>query len=93
MYLVTIAQKPNLTGTIGIVPLNDTTIATASISMPFLEKQAVFKDRNENSVQFGYCDYIDDYRSKTIFNVTGSVGGLFALLQSLQITLIGRSML
>ncbi|CAE6445797.1 unnamed protein product [Rhizoctonia solani] len=36
------------------------------------------------------CDLIEDYRSGTIFDVIGSVGGLFALLQSINIFLFGR---
>ena len=38
-------------------------------------------------------DYIEDYRSSTAFDVIGSIGGLFALLQSLHILLFGRPML
>ncbi|CAE6438594.1 unnamed protein product [Rhizoctonia solani] len=36
------------------------------------------------------CDLIEDYRSSTVFDVIGSVGGLFALLQSINIFLFGR---
>ncbi|CAE6504058.1 unnamed protein product [Rhizoctonia solani] len=36
------------------------------------------------------CDYIEDYRSGTILDVIGSVGGLFALLQAVHVLLFGR---
>ncbi|KAH7338273.1 hypothetical protein B0J17DRAFT_417974 [Rhizoctonia solani] len=36
------------------------------------------------------CDYIEDYRSGTILDVIGSVGGLFALLQAAHLLLFGR---
>ncbi|KAH7339066.1 hypothetical protein B0J17DRAFT_659649 [Rhizoctonia solani] len=39
------------------------------------------------------CDFIDDYRTGTIFNVIGSVGGLFALLQAMHMLLFGRPLL
>ncbi|KAF8607055.1 hypothetical protein BDV93DRAFT_333305 [Ceratobasidium sp. AG-I] len=77
----------------GIIPLNDTTVATASITLSLSPKQAIFRDQTERFEPYGYCDYIDDYRSKTVFDVIGSVGGLFALLQSLHILLFGRPML
>ncbi|CAE6501318.1 unnamed protein product [Rhizoctonia solani] len=39
------------------------------------------------------CDYVDDYRSGTIFDVIGSVGGLFALLHAAHLLLFGRPLL
>ncbi|KAL5634079.1 hypothetical protein ACGC1H_006047 [Rhizoctonia solani] len=36
------------------------------------------------------CDYIDDYRSSTILDVIGSVGGLFAVLHGVYVLLFGR---
>ncbi|CAE6507176.1 unnamed protein product [Rhizoctonia solani] len=36
------------------------------------------------------CDFIEDYRSGTIFDVVGSVGGLFALLTAAHVLLFGR---
>ncbi|KAF8607058.1 hypothetical protein BDV93DRAFT_505910 [Ceratobasidium sp. AG-I] len=79
--------------TIGIVPLNDSTIATASISVSFRPKQAILRDQHETFDPVDYCDYIEDYRTKTVFDVIGSIGGLFALLQSMHILLFGRPML
>ncbi|CAE6464583.1 unnamed protein product [Rhizoctonia solani] len=39
------------------------------------------------------CDFIDDYRSGTVVDVLGSVGGLFALLQAMHVLLFGRPLL
>ncbi|KAH7338267.1 hypothetical protein B0J17DRAFT_661695 [Rhizoctonia solani] len=39
------------------------------------------------------CDYIEDYRSGTILDVIGSLGGLFALLQTAHLVLFGRPLL
>ncbi|CAE7186860.1 unnamed protein product [Rhizoctonia solani] len=39
------------------------------------------------------CDFIDDYRSSTVFNAIGSIGGLFALLQAMHLLLFGRPLL
>ncbi|KAF8668541.1 hypothetical protein RHS04_08959 [Rhizoctonia solani] len=36
------------------------------------------------------CDFIEDYRSGTVLDVIGSVGGLFALLQAAHLLLFGR---
>ncbi|KAF8604654.1 hypothetical protein BDV93DRAFT_94450 [Ceratobasidium sp. AG-I] len=38
------------------------------------------------------CDFIEDYRSSTIFDALGSVGGLLAILQGVHILLFGRPM-
>ncbi|CAE6442415.1 unnamed protein product, partial [Rhizoctonia solani] len=35
----------------------------------------------------GICDYLQDYRTGTILDVIGSVGGLFALLQAIHVAL------
>ncbi|QRW20722.1 deuterolysin metalloprotease (M35) family containing protein [Rhizoctonia solani] len=39
------------------------------------------------------CDFIEDYRSGTVFDVIGSVGGLFALLHAVHVLLFGRPLL
>ncbi|GAB1524783.1 hypothetical protein RhiTH_007938 [Rhizoctonia solani] len=39
------------------------------------------------------CDYIEDYRSGSVLDVVGSVGGLFALLQTTHVFLLGRPLL
>ncbi|KEP50181.1 putative Kex protein [Rhizoctonia solani 123E] len=42
------------------------------------------------TIPWNVCDYIEDYRSSTILDVIGSVGGLFALLQAAHLLLFGR---
>ncbi|EUC60322.1 Kex protein, putative [Rhizoctonia solani AG-3 Rhs1AP] len=39
------------------------------------------------------CDFIEDYRSGTVLDVVGSVGGLFALLHAAHVLLFGRPLL
>ncbi|KAF8714645.1 hypothetical protein RHS03_00286, partial [Rhizoctonia solani] len=39
------------------------------------------------------CDFVDDYRSGTVFDIIGSVGGLFALLHAVHVLLFGRPLL
>ena len=39
------------------------------------------------------CDYIEDYRSGSVLDVLGSVGGLFALIQTAHVLLFGRPLL
>ncbi|KAH7338283.1 hypothetical protein B0J17DRAFT_717932 [Rhizoctonia solani] len=48
---------------------------------------------NPNTPSVNVCDFIDDYRSGTVFDVIGSVGGLFALLQAAHVLLFGRPLL
>ncbi|CAE7146262.1 unnamed protein product, partial [Rhizoctonia solani] len=45
----------------------------------------------DNSAQM--CDYIEDYRSGSVLDILGSVGGLFALLQTAHVLLFGRPLL
>ncbi|CAE6464759.1 unnamed protein product [Rhizoctonia solani] len=39
------------------------------------------------------CDFIEDYRSGTVLDIVGSVGGLFALLHAAHVLLFGRPLL
>jgi hypothetical protein len=39
------------------------------------------------------CDVIEDFRASTFFDALGSIGGLFALLQSIHVMLLGRPLL
>ncbi|KAF8600247.1 hypothetical protein BDV93DRAFT_608784 [Ceratobasidium sp. AG-I] len=75
--------------------LSGNATATAFISLSFRQKQSAFQSVQQFQSQYpeGLCDYIQDYRSSTVFDIVGSVGGLFALLQSLHILLFGRPML
>ncbi|ELU36885.1 deuterolysin metalloprotease (M35) family domain-containing protein [Rhizoctonia solani AG-1 IA] len=41
----------------------------------------------------GKCDFVEDYRSGTVFDVIGSVGGLFALLHAVHVLFFGRPLL
>ncbi|CEL60380.1 monovalent cation:H+ antiporter-2, CPA2 family [Rhizoctonia solani AG-1 IB] len=36
------------------------------------------------------CDFVEDYRSGTILDILGSVGGLFAILQAVHVLLFGK---
>ncbi|KAH7337110.1 hypothetical protein B0J17DRAFT_454382 [Rhizoctonia solani] len=40
-----------------------------------------------------WCTFIQDYREGNVFDVVGSIGGLFALLQAAHVLLFGRPML
>ncbi|EUC62561.1 transmembrane protein, putative [Rhizoctonia solani AG-3 Rhs1AP] len=74
-----------------------TTIASATIrpaltpGLRYHRTQANIQ--NPNIPPSDTCDFIDDYRSSTIFNAIGSVGGLFALLQAIHLLLFGRPLL
>ncbi|EUC59287.1 deuterolysin metalloprotease (M35) family containing protein, putative, partial [Rhizoctonia solani AG-3 Rhs1AP] len=85
-----------------VVALNSTDreIATATVrtsltpGLMSLRKQADAQDNM--SGLYGsdiVCDFIDDYRSGTVVDVLGSVGGLFALLQAMHVLLFGRPLL
>ncbi|KAF8700304.1 hypothetical protein RHS03_06678, partial [Rhizoctonia solani] len=79
-----------------VAPLNtsEDVIALATIS-PTLSPSLMYY-RNKAAIQDGgaladdVCDFIEDYRSGTILDVIGSVGGLFALLQAAHLLLFGR---
>ncbi|CUA74861.1 NAD(P)H-quinone oxidoreductase subunit 5, chloroplastic [Rhizoctonia solani] len=82
----------------------DRDIATATVrtsltpGLMSLRKQADTKADWYEEGTFTYvsgnvCDFIDDYRSGTVLDVLGSVGGLFALLQALHVLLFGRPLL
>ncbi|KAF8593722.1 hypothetical protein BDV93DRAFT_566212 [Ceratobasidium sp. AG-I] len=80
-----------------VATLENSTLATASISLSFQQKMSLLTSRGSyQSTKFTdmeICDYIEDYRSSTVFDIVGSVGGLFALLQSLHVLLFGQPML
>ncbi|KAG9082553.1 hypothetical protein FS749_006771 [Ceratobasidium sp. UAMH 11750] len=73
-------------------------IATGTITPTFRPRFAAFKDENSfhnivGDSGFETCDYIEDYRTSTILSALGSIGGLYALLQSFHAFLFGRPML
>ncbi|KAG8691131.1 hypothetical protein FRC08_010267, partial [Ceratobasidium sp. 394] len=81
------------------LPASNMSVATGTIEPSRRPQFAAFKDRSwfdswklDNS-DSEMCDYIEDYRTGTILSALGSVGGLFALLQSLHLFFFGRPML
>ncbi|KAF8685484.1 hypothetical protein RHS04_00781 [Rhizoctonia solani] len=80
------------------VPLPNDTIATAMLRVTLNPGFVYFRSYQDLRVQggarsSGICDYLQDYRTGTILDVIGSVGGLFALLQAIYVLLFGRSLL
>ncbi|KEP48134.1 putative Kex protein [Rhizoctonia solani 123E] len=82
-----------------VVPLNasDTIISSATIrasmapGLKYLQTQV---NKTDLSAPLYYvCDFVEDYRSSSVFDVIGSVGGLFALLQAMNVLLFGRPLL
>ncbi|ELU36296.1 hypothetical protein AG1IA_09674 [Rhizoctonia solani AG-1 IA] len=57
----------------------------------FREQQQAPYDSPEDDGNI--CDYIEDYRSGSVLDVVGSVGGFFALLQTTHVFLFGRPLL
>ncbi|CAE6377166.1 unnamed protein product [Rhizoctonia solani] len=93
--------------TLAAVPLANSTIATARIHFTMRPGLNYLRDRepfDQMDSPEGYplslgwldyrtCDFIEDYRSGTILDVLGSVGGLFAILQTIHLLLFGRPLL
>ncbi|KAG9109146.1 hypothetical protein FRC07_008364 [Ceratobasidium sp. 392] len=81
------------------LPVNDTTMAAGTITPKLRPIYSSFKtsitfDPNAlGDSDLNMCDYIQDYRSGTIFDVLSSVGGLFALLQVWYLIMFGRPIL
>ncbi|EUC55295.1 transmembrane protein, putative [Rhizoctonia solani AG-3 Rhs1AP] len=82
-----------------VVPLNasDTIISSATIraslapGLMYLQTQV---NKTDLSAPLYYvCDFVEDYRSSSVLDVIGSVGGLFALLQAMNVLLFGRPLL
>ncbi|KDN34196.1 hypothetical protein RSAG8_12702, partial [Rhizoctonia solani AG-8 WAC10335] len=86
-----------------VVPLNSSNseIATATVRTSLtpgimsLRRQGDVEAGNysDNDRSGNACDFIEDYRSGSVVDVIGSVGGLFALLQALHVLLFGRPLL
>ncbi|CEL61455.1 hypothetical protein RSOLAG1IB_10037 [Rhizoctonia solani AG-1 IB] len=83
---------PIAESSVAVLNSSDASSASVTISVTltpglmYLRSQA---DR-DNHLSNNICDFIDDYRSGTILDVIGSVGGLFALLQAAHMILFGR---
>ncbi|KAH7332742.1 hypothetical protein B0J17DRAFT_677388 [Rhizoctonia solani] len=93
--------------TLAATPLSNATITTARLHLTmqpglnYLRNRESFDKVNSNKAyplieswaDERACDFIEDYRSGTILDVLGSVGGLFAILQTLHVLLFGRPLL
>lgn len=86
--------------TSGTSLLSNATVATATLRVTlkpgfnYLRSQKAFWDSQQTERSyFDTCDFVEDYRSSTVFDVLGSVGGLFAILQAIHVLLFGRPML
>ncbi|KAF8754976.1 hypothetical protein RHS01_05778 [Rhizoctonia solani] len=83
---------------ISAIPLPNDAIATAMLRVTLNPGFVYFRSYQDLRVQggarsSGICDYLQDYRTGTILDVIGSVGGLFALLQAIHLLLFGRSLM
>ncbi|KAG8711666.1 hypothetical protein FRC09_020478 [Ceratobasidium sp. 395] len=57
----------------------------------YLNSPANFlRDKTTNYYVPNLCAFVEDYRTGTIFDAIGSIGGLLALLQGVHILLFGR---
>ncbi|KAH7338269.1 hypothetical protein B0J17DRAFT_661716 [Rhizoctonia solani] len=89
-----ISLYPIVESSIAVLNSADIDVATATIQ-PSLNPGLLYH-RNQADVWNSdgsikdVCDYIEDYRSGSILDVIGSVGGLFALLQAAHLLLFGR---
>ncbi|KAG8746549.1 hypothetical protein FRC10_004683, partial [Ceratobasidium sp. 414] len=90
--LITITTKD-------LTPLADNLTASALLtpslmsSLSYLSDPSNFRqDKSISTFMPDVCAFIEDYRSSTIFDALGSVGGLLAILQGVHILLFGRPM-
>ncbi|KAH7338271.1 hypothetical protein B0J17DRAFT_717926 [Rhizoctonia solani] len=85
---------PILKSSVAMLNSSDANAATATIR-PTLNPGLMYH-RSQANVEYpddplrNVCDFVDDYRTGTILDVIGSVGGLFALLQAAHLLLFGR---
>ncbi|ELU37667.1 hypothetical protein AG1IA_08304 [Rhizoctonia solani AG-1 IA] len=82
------------------IPLNDSDarVATADIQITLNPGHMPYRTRldPENrpfDLREDVCDFIEDYRSGTVLDVIGSVGGLFALLQAAHLLLFRETVI
>ncbi|CAE6526701.1 unnamed protein product [Rhizoctonia solani] len=88
---------PIVQSSVAMLNSSDANVAIATVR-PTLNPALMYHRSPSNVIDpddplKGVCDFIDDYRTGTIFNVIGSVGGLFALLQAMHMLLFGRPLL
>ncbi|CAE6466819.1 unnamed protein product, partial [Rhizoctonia solani] len=93
--------------TLVTTPLTNATITTARLRLTmrsglnYIQDREPFNKLNSNKeyplveawADSRACGFIEDYRSGTILDVLGSVGGLFAILQTIHVLLFGRPLL
>ncbi|KAH7332741.1 hypothetical protein B0J17DRAFT_677378 [Rhizoctonia solani] len=82
-------------------PFQNATTATARVhatfkpGLSYLQDKKAFDEFTSGGNRPPYfgrngCDFVEDYRSGSVLDVLGSVGGLFAILQSIHVLLFGR---
>ncbi|CAE6380118.1 unnamed protein product [Rhizoctonia solani] len=83
----------------GSFPYNNASLATAIIratlrpGFTYFQTQKDLPNPELPHRPAGKCDFVEDYRSGTVFDVIGSVGGLFALLHAVHVLFFGRPLL
>ncbi|KAG8689139.1 hypothetical protein FRC09_012568 [Ceratobasidium sp. 395] len=85
--------------TMAMTPSSDNFTASALLSPSFVSTLSYLNSPSDflrikslsNSMPL-VCAFIEDYRSSTIFDAIGSIGGLLAILQGAHILLFGRPM-
>ncbi|CAE6446575.1 unnamed protein product [Rhizoctonia solani] len=90
----TLSLYPIVESSVTMVNSSDVDMTIATIHSSLTSGRMYHRNRPENWNPKNFvpdvCDFIEDYRSSTIFDVIGSVGGLFALLQTAHMLLFGR---
>jgi hypothetical protein len=62
--------------------------------LTYFRSQEVFWDPPGITVnEITMCDFLEDFRSNTVLDVIGSVGGLFALFQAAHVLLFRRPLI
>lgn len=70
--------------------------ATLNSGFSLLRSQQTFWDSRTkwpDDINHYMCDFIEDYRSSSVLDALGSVGGLFAILAAWHVLLFGRPLL
>ncbi|CAE6481554.1 unnamed protein product [Rhizoctonia solani] len=82
-------------------PFQNATTATARLhatfkpGLSYLRDKRAFDEFISGDNRFPYfgddgCDFVEDYRSGSVLDILGSIGGLFAILQTIHVLLFGR---
>jgi hypothetical protein len=89
-YALATTQATTLTSN-----LTATALLTPSLksSLSYLNsRESIQQNKNSFDTMPFICAFTEDYRSSTVFDALGSIGGLLALLQGMHILLFGRPM-